>query len=184
MWTLTSRKLTHPLTNAAKREGGKCLGFSSAFHSCQVPSLTEHKLQQEPWEQGHLVNTVPRFLDLLIQKKWAEEALTAQGTVPPSPYYNFVLYSRVLQDAGFCMYFIQPPITAALLFQLGCETLRRKSSCLNPFFESPQCLAGILLYVREDRQYIFASSCKVETWILTFWLPIQSSTQQHSLFLH
>lgn len=166
-----------------KEKGVNALGFSSAFHSCQVPSLAEHKLQLEPWEQGHLVNPVPGFLDLLIQKKWAEESLTAQGTLPPSPYFNFVLSSRVLQDAGFCMNFIQPPITAALLFQLRFKTLRRKSSCLNPFFESPRCLAGIVLQVQKDTQYIFASSCRVETWILTFWLPIQSSTQHHSLFL-
>lgn len=67
--------------------------------------------------------------------------------------------------------------------QVGCKTLRRKSSCLNPFFESPQCLAGMLLHVQEDTIHI-ASSCR--SWNLNFELlaPNSKFTQQHSLFLH
>ena len=58
------------------------------------------------------------------------------------------------------------PITAALLFQPGCNTLRRKSTCLNPFFESPQCLASILLHTQKihNRYVQIAAVLKLEFW--------------------
>lgn len=169
-------------------EQEKCFPLLFYFPNLvKCPSLAEHKLYQELWKQRSLGNTIPRVPDLMIQRRAhneQEEMLVAWVTLSPAPCYNFFLSFSILWDDGVYIYFIQPHITVALFLQLGCRFSERKVTYLNPFFESPQCPTGILLYTLKVYNKYLQIDCSVETRILAFRPPIQSSIQHHSAFLH
>lgn len=84
---LVSRKPTHPPTNAVGWEGKLLLLL---FYFPNQAKLAEYSLQQEPWMQRSLGNSILRLADLIIQTNLWNIA----GLVPDQ--HNKVSHTNVL----------------------------------------------------------------------------------------